>query len=114
MSEGSRIQFPHRSPDALRSLARRLGVAVGIIVVIAVLTWLGRNGYSDADGTPVSLLDAFYYATVTATTTGYGDIAPLHPYARGLANVEAIIGQIYPATLLARLVTLEITHDQKP
>jgi len=76
MSEGSRIQFPHRSPDALRSLARRLGVAVGIIVIIAILTWLGRDGYSDADGTPVSLLDAFYYATVTATTTGYGDIAP--------------------------------------
>ena len=57
-------------------MARRVGVAVGIIVVIAILTWLGRDGYSDADGTPVSLLDAFYYATVTATTTGYGDIAP--------------------------------------
>lgn len=55
-----------------------------------------------------------YFSFVTLTTTGYGDIAPLHPYARSLANVEAIIGQIYPATLLARLVTLEITHDQKP
>jgi hypothetical protein len=52
---------------------------------------------------------------VTLTTTGYGDIAPLHPYARSLANVEAIIGQIYPATLLAWLVTLElrtsVVHD---
>ena len=59
MSEGSRIQFPRRAPDALRSLVRRLVIAVGIIVVIAVLTWLGRNGSSDADGTPVSLFDAF-------------------------------------------------------
>jgi hypothetical protein len=51
-----------------------------------------------------------YFSFVTLTTTGYGDIAPLHPYARSLANIEAIIGQIYPATLLARLVTLELEN----
>lgn len=49
-----------------------------------------------------------YFSFVTLTSVGYGDIAPLHPFARGLANVEAIVGQLYPATLLARLVTLEI------
>jgi hypothetical protein len=49
-----------------------------------------------------------YFSFVTLTSVGYGDIVPLHPFARGLANVEAIIGQLYPATLLARLVTLEI------
>jgi hypothetical protein len=53
-----------------------------------------------------------YFSFVTLTTTGYGDIAPLHPFARSLANVEAIIGQIYPATLLARLVTLELAHER--
>lgn len=53
-----------------------------------------------------------YFSFATLTTTGYGDIAPLHPYARSLANVEAIIGQIYPATLLARLVTLELAHER--
>ena len=50
-----------------------------------------------------------YFSFVTLTTIGYGDIVPLHPYARGLANLEAVIGQLYPATLLARLVTLELT-----
>jgi ion channel len=49
-----------------------------------------------------------YFSFVTLTSVGYGDIVPLHRFARGLANVEAIIGQLYPATLLARLVTLEI------
>jgi hypothetical protein len=49
-----------------------------------------------------------YFSFVTLTSVGYGDIVPLHPIARGLANVEAIIGQLYPATLLARLVTLEL------
>jgi hypothetical protein len=32
----------------------------------------------------------------------------MHPYARSLASIEAIIGQLYPAILLARLVTLEL------
>jgi voltage-gated potassium channel Kch len=49
-----------------------------------------------------------YFSFVTLTTVGYGDVVPLHPIARGLVNMEAIIGQLYPATLLARLVTLEI------
>ncbi len=43
-----------------------------------------------------------YFSFVTLTTTGYGDIVPLHPYARSLANIEAVIGQLYPATLLAK------------
>lgn len=38
----------------------------------------------------------------------YGDIYPVHPVARSLCNLETIIGQLYPATLLARLVTLEL------
>jgi len=54
-----------------------------------------------------------YFSFVTLTSVGYGDIVPVHPYARGLANVEAIIGQLYPATLLARLVTLEIAGQQR-
>jgi Ion channel len=50
---------------------------------------------------------AIYFSFVTLTTVGYGDIVPVHPVARSLCNLEAICGQLYPATLLARLVTLE-------
>jgi hypothetical protein len=52
--------------------------------------------------------ELFYLSFVTLTTTGYGDIVPVHPLARSLCNLEAVIGQLYPATLLARLVTLEL------
>src|SRR6516225_4580467 len=55
-----------------------------------------------ADGTIV------YFSFVTLTSTGFGDVTPLHPIARTLTNVEAIIGQLHPATLLARLISLEI------
>jgi hypothetical protein len=52
--------------------------------------------------------ELFYLSFVTLTSTGYGDIVPVHPLARSLCNIEAIVGQLYPATLLARLVTLEL------
>jgi hypothetical protein len=49
-----------------------------------------------------------YFSFTTMTSTGFGDIIPLHPFARSAANLEAVMGQLFPATLLARLVTLEI------
>ncbi len=56
-----------------------------------------------------------YYSFVTLTTVGYGDIVPVHPFARSLANLEALIGQLFPAILIARLVSLEIIHrTEKP
>jgi len=54
-----------------------------------------------------------YFSFSTLTTLGYGDILPVHPLARNIANLEAIIGQLYPATLLARLVSLEIAHRRE-
>jgi hypothetical protein len=54
-----------------------------------------------------------YFSFTTLTTAGYGDITPLHPMARNIANLEAVIGQLYPATLLARLVSLEIEHRRQ-
>ena len=49
-----------------------------------------------------------YFSFMTLTSAGYGDIVPLHPVARSVASLEAVIGQLFPATLLARLVSLEL------
>jgi hypothetical protein len=54
------------------------------------------------------LATMLYFSFTTLTSTGFGDVVPVHPVARSLANLEAIIGQLYPATLLARVVTLEM------
>jgi len=53
--------------------------------------------------------EAFYYfSIVTLTTVGFGDITAVHPLGRSLVMIEALIGQLYPAILIARLVSLEL------
>jgi hypothetical protein len=53
-----------------------------------------------------------YYSFITLTTTGYGDISPVHPVARTLSMLEALVGQLYPAITLARLVSLGVMHQK--
>jgi hypothetical protein len=65
------------------------------------------------DDSPALASNLIYFSFVTLTSTGYGDIVPVHPIARSLCNIEGIIGQLYPATLLARLVSLEIESRRK-
>ncbi len=54
-----------------------------------------------------------YYSFSTLTSLGFGDIVPLNPIARSFANLESIIGQLFPATLLARIVTLELEQRRR-
>lgn len=54
-----------------------------------------------------------YFSLATITTTGYGDLAPVHHLARSLANMEAVFGQIFPATFVARLVALHLAHTEE-
>ena len=53
-----------------------------------------------------------YYSLVTLSTLGYGDITPLAPMARSLASLEAVIGQLYIAVLVAQLVGTRIAQRQ--
>jgi hypothetical protein len=55
-----------------------------------------------------------YYSFVTLTTTGYGDIVPLSPLARSLAATEAVLGQLYLAVFIARLVGLHLAQAKPP
>lgn len=65
-------------------------------------------------GTAMELnrVDMVYFSFVTITTLGYGDIVPVSPFARMLAAVEAVTGQLYLAVLVAWLVGLTISNRQ--
>jgi voltage-gated potassium channel len=81
--------MPARTRGPLGSFAFRVAVAVACLAITTLLVYLERDGYKDGNGTEISLLDALYYATVTLSTTGYGDIVPVTEQAR-LANVLII------------------------
>jgi hypothetical protein len=80
-------------------------LALYSLVALAVPKAFSGMSLDDNLALPSQLI---YFSFVTLTTTGYGDIFPVHPVARSLCNLESIFGQLYPATLLARLVTLEV------
>jgi hypothetical protein len=71
----------------------------------------GLNKVGDYAG---GLGSAFnYYSFVTLTTLGYGDVTPVTAAARSLSYVEALMGQLFLAVLIARLVGLHIAHSMK-
>lgn len=55
-----------------------------------------------------------YFSFITLTTVGYGDITPRWPGAGGLAAAEAIVGQLYLAITIARLVGVHISQHTEP
>lgn len=55
---------------------------------------------------------AIYFSFTTLTTLGYGDITPQTPLTQSYAVMQAAIGQIFLAVIVARLIALHISHKQ--
>ena len=85
------LRIPDKYVSPGRRIARRLLYALSALLATVLVVYLDRDGYRDVDSGPttLSLLDCFYYATVSLSTTGYGDITPLTDRAR-LMNVLLI------------------------
>ena len=64
-------------------------------------------------GGPEEVGNMLYFSVTTLTTTGYGDIVPVDPFARSLANLESVIGPFYLAITVARLVTMELADRHR-
>ncbi|MFE9422474.1 potassium channel family protein [Kitasatospora sp. NPDC006697] len=108
----SRVLLPTRpGRPPLRQVARRLVVALGVLVLTTLLVYLDRDGYHDAaDGVP-NLLDSAYYATVTLSTTGYGDITPVSAGAR-LTNILVITPLRVVFLIILVGTTLEVLAER--
>lgn len=85
-----RVQLPRKVVERpIRQVVKRLIMALLVLVATAFVVYADRDGYHDNSDSSIDLLDAFYYATVTLSTTGYGDITPVSDGAR-LANIFVI------------------------
>lgn len=88
------LNIPEKFVSPGRRIFQRVLLALGALFAAVLIVYLDRHGYRDIESAPnasdpLSFLDCLYYATVSLSTTGYGDITPVTPSAR-LVNVLVI------------------------
>lgn len=79
-------------------------VVFGLLETLDPGSFLVHGAAPGASPRSTADLDFVYYSFVTLTTLGYGDVLPQTGLARALAALEALLGQIYVAVLIAWLV----------
>ncbi len=84
------LRFPQRRFSPLRNIGVRIAIALGTLLVATVVVYSEQDCYQDrGEMTGLTWIDSFYYATVSLSTTGYGDISPVCQSAR-LVNAVVI------------------------
>jgi voltage-gated potassium channel len=108
-----RFKFARVRENPYRAVAQRLGLAAFLLILLAMITFIGRDGYTDTAGgnAPLTFIDALYYATVTITTTGYGDIVPVTQSSRLVTTIVVTPVRILFLVLLVG-TTLELVADR--
>ncbi|PQP52516.1 potassium channel family protein, partial [Mycolicibacterium austroafricanum] len=80
---------PTETVSPARRITVRVIYALAALFAAVLIVYIDRDGYRDSQENQLSFLDCLYYATVSLSTTGYGDITPITPTAR-LVNVLVI------------------------
>jgi voltage-gated potassium channel len=109
-----RVVLPEQDRSPWWALGRRLLLGLGIIAFTVALVYADRGGYRDANDPPahaIDLVDSVYYTTVTLSTTGYGDIAPVTDRAR-LTNAFVVTPLRIAFLILLIGTTLEVLATQ--
>lgn len=78
---GQRLYFG-RPVSPRKSLLRRLALVVALVGSVILVFILDRDGLRDSVDGHVSIADVIYFAFITITTVGYGDIVPVTTTAR--------------------------------
>mgnify|MGYP000925151910 CR=1 FL=1 len=103
---GGRLYLPNWNWSPITNVMFRLGLALFAIMATTILVWVQRDQYQDNTGGSVDFVDALYFATVSLSTTGYGDITPATDQAR-LVNIFLIT----PLRLLFLIVLVGTTIE---
>ncbi|AJE41605.1 potassium channel family protein [Streptomyces nodosus] len=107
-----RVKLPRKMVQRpIQQVGKRLAMALLVLVVTALVVWADGSGYHDSAGGHFGLLDAFYYATVTLSTTGYGDITPVSDSAR-LTNIFVITPLRVVFLIILVGTTLEVLTER--
>jgi hypothetical protein len=88
-----------------------LNVAIAFTSIYRMISELDPAAFADISGhqtETAALSTMLYFSFTTLTATGFGEILPINPLARSMANLESVLGQLYLAILLARLVTMHV------
>lgn len=105
------VRLPRAASSPMRDVGRRVGFAISLVLFVALVVLLGRDGYVDTTGDQIGFLDALYYASVTVTTTGYGDITAVSDGAR-LATIALITPARIVFLILVVGTTVEVLTDR--
>ncbi|MEO6885137.1 MAG: NAD-binding protein [Jatrophihabitantaceae bacterium] len=100
------LVLPRREHGPGRLLLRRLWLALGLLAVATAAVFIQRRGYQDGSGHPMGIIDSLYFATVSLSTTGYGDVVPVSTSAR-VVNIVLIT----PLRLMFLLVLVGTTIE---
>jgi hypothetical protein len=88
-----------------------LNIALIFTSIYRLIQELDPGAFANMPAHPAEAMAAsnmLYFSFTTLTATGFGEILPINPFARSMANLESVLGQLYLAILLARLVTMHV------
>ena len=105
------LALPVKEHGPVRAISFRIFLAVMCVVITTVVVYLERADYRDLEGQIDTWLDALYYATVTLSTTGYGDITPVTEAAR-LTNIVIITPLRFLFLIVLVGTTIEVLTER--